>query len=228
MINCFLLFCFLLQIKNIGILAKTETYGMECRARSKNLYYCGQEAETPSKKDSLLFAPVVNPIYTAFAHTYPDEATAHRGIDMIGGTTILAAEAGIVVDACRIACVGSYGRYVIVQHTPDLFTVYGHLDQVFVKKGEQVERVSGVEGTALGIMGNTGKSFGTHLHFEVRSQASDAYQYRMDPIAFLDVYLKECSNMFLLVDALQSSVHRYQQWYSLQADGKIIAKQQSI
>lgn len=56
-----------------------------------------------------------------------------------------------------------YGNYVMIEHRDRLVTVYAHLEKVQVKEGQKVAK-----GTVLGFMGNTGNSFGAHLHFEVR------------------------------------------------------------
>jgi hypothetical protein len=57
----------------------------------------------------------------------------------------------------------SYGNAVKIKHSNGYYTLYAHLQSVKVKKGEKVK-----EGQVIGIMGNTGNSYGRHLHFEVR------------------------------------------------------------
>lgn len=57
----------------------------------------------------------------------------------------------------------SYGNAVKIKHPDGYYTLYAHLKSVAVKTGQQVEK-----GQKLGIMGETGKAFGRHLHFEVR------------------------------------------------------------
>lgn len=206
-------------------LSAAETYLLECRYQDVNYYLCGtgetNEHPTPF---STFYPPVHNPIYTAFFHVYPDVNIAHRGIDLIGETTIFPAGNGTVVEVCNLAC-GSYGKYIIINHHDlQLFTLYAHLSTVFVRVGDEVMRQDWQEGTSLGIMGNTGASLGVHLHFEVRSAQSHDYAYRLDPIAYLRVHINECSNMFGLVDALYSTVHQYSQWYGVDGDGYIYLK----
>ncbi len=70
----------------------------------------------------------------------------------------------------------SYGNCVKIDHGDGYTTLYAHLAKVTVKKGDRVER-----GQVIGTMGNTGRSFGMHLHFEVRK-----VEQRVDPTPFLE------------------------------------------
>jgi murein DD-endopeptidase MepM/ murein hydrolase activator NlpD len=58
---------------------------------------------------------------------------------------------------------GGYGNWVAVHHTDGAETFYGHLSKVNVKKGQRIEA-----GTVIGNQGDTGRSFGAHVHFEYR------------------------------------------------------------
>ncbi|MFC5406678.1 peptidoglycan DD-metalloendopeptidase family protein [Cohnella soli] len=84
----------------------------------------------------------------------------HKGIDMIGQKTIMAADEGVVEFAGYKS--GGLGNAVIINHQNGFKTVYGHMKSVSVKKGQVVEK-----GDSLGVMGSTGHSTGTHLHFEI-------------------------------------------------------------
>ncbi len=88
----------------------------------------------------------------------------HEGIDFAGGlgTPILAAAGGIVVFAEYHA---AYGNMVEVDHGNDLISRYAHASRLHVKVGDMVLR-----GAKIAEMGSTGRSTGTHLHFEVRQQ----------------------------------------------------------
>ncbi|WEK54217.1 MAG: peptidoglycan DD-metalloendopeptidase family protein [Candidatus Cohnella colombiensis] len=83
----------------------------------------------------------------------------HNGIDMIGKSTIKAADTGIVTFA---GFKSGLGNCIIIDHKNGFETVYGHMKSLNAKKGQIVEK-----GDAIGVMGNTGHSTGTHLHFEI-------------------------------------------------------------
>ncbi|MFD0674464.1 peptidoglycan DD-metalloendopeptidase family protein [Cohnella sp. GCM10027633] len=83
----------------------------------------------------------------------------HNGIDMVGGSTIKAADEGVVTFA---GYKGELGNCIIINHQNGFQTVYGHMKSLKVKKGQIVEK-----GDQIGVMGSTGRSTGTHLHFEI-------------------------------------------------------------
>ncbi len=90
----------------------------------------------------------------------------YNGVDLSGvpvGTAVLAALGGEVIVAKGGGWNGGYGSYVVVKHANGTQTLYGHLSSVYVTVGQKVST-----GTAVGGMGNTGRSTGPHLHFEVR------------------------------------------------------------
>lgn len=90
----------------------------------------------------------------------------YNGVDLSGvpvGTSVLAALGGEVIVAKGSGWNGGYGSYVVIKHANGTQTLYGHLSSVYVTVGQKVST-----GTAIGGMGNTGRSTGPHLHFEVR------------------------------------------------------------
>jgi murein DD-endopeptidase MepM/ murein hydrolase activator NlpD len=87
---------------------------------------------------------------------------AHTGVDMAGayGTAIYATADGVVTHADWQS---GYGRLVTVRHAMGFETRYAHLSGIDVKVGQRISR-----GDRIGAMGNSGRSTGTHLHYEVR------------------------------------------------------------
>jgi murein DD-endopeptidase MepM/ murein hydrolase activator NlpD len=88
---------------------------------------------------------------------------SHKGLDIkvYIGDTIRAAFSGKV----RIVRYegGGYGNYIVIRHPNGLETIYGHLSKQLVKENETVRA-----GEPIGLGGNTGRSTGSHLHFETR------------------------------------------------------------
>ena len=87
----------------------------------------------------------------------------HKGLDIkvYIGDTIRAAFSGKV----RIVRYegGGYGKYIVIRHNNGLETIYGHLSKQLVKENQEVR-----SGEVIGLGGNTGRSTGSHLHFETR------------------------------------------------------------
>jgi len=102
----------------------------------------------------------------------------HKGIDLSAdvGTRVLAAQTGRVIAACGNP---GMGNYVTIRHHGNLITLYGHLDEIYVKKGDLVK-----QGAVIGTVGKTGnaryKGIQAHLHFEVRKNGRP-----FDPIEYL-------------------------------------------
>lgn len=99
----------------------------------------------------------------------------HDGID------IMPEENAVVVSAARGTVTeqgwdNDLGRYVRVNHDFGVETVYGHLSRAFVKPGDQIGK-----GDPLGVVGNTGRSLGPHLHFEIIFKGKP-----VDPMIYLE------------------------------------------
>ncbi len=90
-------------------------------------------------------------------------------IDLNTGDSVLTAFDGMVRIAKPHA--GGYGNVIIIRHANGLETVYGHLSKILVEAGQLIKA-----GDLIGLGGNTGRSYGAHLHFEMRflGQALDA------------------------------------------------------
>jgi LysM repeat protein len=87
----------------------------------------------------------------------------HLGLDIAAGegAAIYAADSGVVVFAGWAN--GGYGNMVMIDHGNGYQTLYAHMSSVRVRCGQSV-----TQGNSIGASGNTGNSFGAHLHFEVR------------------------------------------------------------
>ena len=115
--------------------------------------------------------PIQKPIEGSFWRTsgfgnrkdpFTGKPAFHSGYDFAArtGTPVLAAAAGIVTHRGRL---GSYGKAVEIYHGEEISTLYGHLSDYKVEKGEFVNR-----GQVIALVGSTGRSSGPHLHYEVR------------------------------------------------------------
>lgn len=99
----------------------------------------------------------------------------HKGLDIANkeGPVVVAADSGRVV-AVNSGRFG-YGNHVIIDHGNGFQTLYAHLASFRVEQGQNI-----VKGAAIGVMGSTGRSTGTHLHFEIRQNG-----VALPPLGFL-------------------------------------------
>ena len=111
--------------------------------------------------------------------TYAQHVGWSKGVDIVKKPSyvdnIVAHTNGKVIKVMRGQKNGSkdsegfgYGNYIIIAHSNNYATLYAHLNSVTVEVGQTVSK-----GQLIGRMGNTGHSFGAHLHFEVRKYTSD-------------------------------------------------------
>ncbi len=105
----------------------------------------------------------------------------HRGIDLAApiGTPIYATADGTVIYA---GWESGYGRLIKIRHSSGRETRYGHLSKIRVRPGQKVSR-----GERIGDMGNSGRSTGPHLHYEIRVHGKD-----INPMK----YLRAARNVF--------------------------------
>ena len=109
-------------------------------------------------------APARGPYSSGFGwrlHPILGEYQMHEGQDITGsvGTPVVATAAGRVVEAEYSS---SYGNYVVLAHEGGIRTVYAHLSAFRCQVGKAVRR-----GDVIGLLGNTGRSTGPHVHYEV-------------------------------------------------------------
>jgi murein DD-endopeptidase MepM/ murein hydrolase activator NlpD len=90
--------------------------------------------------------------------------TAHKGLDIAAakGTPIYAAASGTIITSAY-GWNGGYGNYVVINHGNGINTAYGHCSSLVAQVGQTVN-----QGDLIAYVGNTGDSYGNHLHFEVR------------------------------------------------------------
>lgn len=118
--------------------------------------------ETGSTPKGYFTFPIANATYTQGIHGY-------NGIDLGApvGTEVFAAASGKVIVSKQGGYNGGYGTYIVIEHDNGTQTLYGHLSKALVSVDDEVTK-----GQNIGLSGNTGKSTGPHLHFEVRGGAN--------------------------------------------------------
>ena len=136
------------------------------------------EAPQPTGISVPALMPVKNSRNTSSFGTRSDPfkgtAAMHAGVDLAGplGTPIYATADGIVN---RATVAGGYGNLVELNHGQGIQTRYGHLSSMLVHSGQRVKR-----GQLIALMGSTGRSTGSHLHYEVRIDGQ-----AVNPIPFM-------------------------------------------
>jgi murein DD-endopeptidase MepM/ murein hydrolase activator NlpD len=139
----------------------------EAAARRRAAQLAGVELppETNAGAPATFSWPVSGPITSPFGMRSDPLGKGfemHTGIDIGApmGATVTAAAGGRIIWA---KWYGGYGNAIIIDHGGQTSTLYGHLSQIFVAEGQDVQR-----GQAIGAVGCTGRCTGPHVHFEVR------------------------------------------------------------
>ncbi len=141
----------------------------------------------------------------------------HRGVDLGlchgENRAILAAFAGKVVRVRNQGHRRGYGKYIVLDHGNGLTTLYAHLQRWKVKVGDFVQA-----GDTIGIGGNSGRSFGAHLHFEMRYNG-----LFIDPTTVFNFPEGVFHNIVTLIDPakLQAEEEKYQQEIGIQKVYKV-------
>lgn len=128
-------------------------------------------AATPAQADSsapetLDFSTWINPACKPVHTTSPysiRKGRLHRGVDVkvaIGDSIVAVAPGKVIISKYNK---GGYGHYIVLKHENGTQTVYGHLSKRLKNVGDRVD-----QGQLIGLGGNTGRSTGSHLHFEIR------------------------------------------------------------
>jgi len=149
-------------------------------AQFRALFLTWQRLDT--LEQTVISIPSMQPVdHVQFTSTFgvrtdPFRGTAamHPGVDIPGaiGTPIYATADGII---SRAGLTGGYGNMVEINHGRGIQTRYGHMSKVLVEANTRVHR-----GQMIGLMGSTGRSTGSHLHYEVRVDGK-----AVNPIPFL-------------------------------------------
>ena len=118
----------------------------------------------------------ITPSYGTLSSRYGGRwGRKHEGIDVAGAynSPIKASDGGIVTYS---GWMSGYGNYVVINHENGYETAYGHCASLLVKVGDRVAK-----GDIIAKMGNTGRSTGTHLHFEVKKNGQ-----HVDPLKYIN------------------------------------------
>jgi murein DD-endopeptidase MepM/ murein hydrolase activator NlpD len=160
--------------------AVLTTASNEADAQFRNLFMTWKKLDTVEQ--SAIAIPSLQPIdnvklssnFGVRSDPFRGTAAMHAGIDLPGpiGTPVYATADGIVGRAQRA---GGYGNLVELNHGKGIQTRYGHLSRILVNPNSRVRR-----GQLIGLMGSTGRSTGSHLHYEVRIDGA-----AVNPIPYL-------------------------------------------
>jgi len=125
--------------------------------------------ELEQKRNLLASTPSIRPVHgwitSKFGYRkspFTGQREFHAGLDIANksGTELIATANGRISYAARKAYIGNM---IIIDHGFGRVTKYGHLKKILVKRGQKVKR-----GDVIGLIGNTGRSTGPHVHYEVR------------------------------------------------------------
>ena len=149
-------------------------------AQVRSLFQTWKKLDTPGTAGIAI--PSVQPVdrlhftsnFGIRSDPFAGTARMHAGVDIPGaiGTPIYATADGMIAHAERM---GGYGNMVEIDHGKGIATRYGHMSKLLVMPGSHVAR-----GQLIGLMGSTGRSTGSHLHYEVRIDG-----HAVNPVPFL-------------------------------------------
>lgn len=143
--------------------------GLEAEARSQEETLRALTGYFEDRQALLASAPAIWPArgwvtsdFGVRLDPFTSERVRHNGLDIAGpvGTPVVAPADGTVIYATYD---GGYGNVIVLDHGSGIKTRYAHLSAIKVRTGQRVTR-----GEQIGALGNTGRSTGPHLHYEVR------------------------------------------------------------
>ena len=189
---------FAIVVAMTSVAASADTGDAQFKTLFQSWKKMDQVGKTMPSDQGSMSVPSLKPVadlqFTSFYGVRSDPfrgtAAMHAGVDIPGpiGTPIYATADGIVG---RSGWVGGYGHLVEIEHGRGLETRYGHLSKILVAPGARVKR-----GDVIALMGSTGRSTGSHLHYEVRMDGR-----AVNPIPYLDS-AQYASNMKQRVNAM--------------------------
>ena len=182
---------------------------------SKKLYVQSKSFDTVIKlaknKEKMIAAiPAIQPValkdfnrisdyFGARSDPFTGKRTMHNGMDFTGpeGSDIFATGDGVVIES-GYSFYG-YGNKVVIDHGYGYKTVYAHLQKITVDDGQKVKR-----GEVIGLLGNTGRSTGAHLHYEVKlnNRPKDPINYYFNDMTDeeYDLMVEACSKRRIPMD----------------------------
>ncbi len=154
--------------ENVAFLpSKLDSLSSEAQRQEQSIQELTRYFE--DQKDLLASTPSIWPVrgwvtsdFGERLDPYTADRAMHRGLDIANaqGTPVFAPSDGVVIFA---GTEGGYGNVLVLDHGYGVRTRYGHLSKILVRLGDRVKR-----GEPVAAIGNTGRSTGPHLHYEVR------------------------------------------------------------
>ncbi len=175
--------------QNKGLLPSYKSTLDEPQQKEEGIYH--ENIESGNKQvdsDNIkitqeMIAPLNGKVVSIFGmrkHPLFKEEFFHSGIDIEGnqGDEFVAVIDGKVVEVEKDQ---SYGNYIKLKHSDNVYTFYAHGNQILVEEGQQVQK-----GQVIGNIGQGGQILGTHLHFEIRLN-----DQVLDPLKYIDLPMYE-------------------------------------
>jgi len=126
-----------------------------------NEYFSNQQEQLSMTPSILPTQGFISSFFGSRRNPFTGSPDFHEGLDITTekGTPVLAPADGVVVFA---GVKGNYGNVLEIKHSEELSTVFGHLDKILAKPGQKIKRWE-----TVGMVGETGRTTGPHLHYEV-------------------------------------------------------------
>lgn len=149
------------QILNIGLdLSKKDNVYLNTKLVEKDKKYILNSIPSGSPLEKTF----VTSKYGYRMHPISKKRKLHTGVDLKAkvGTQIYSPADGVIIKA-RNFDPGGYGKMITISHNFGFKTLYGHMSDIYVKEGQIIQK-----GSLIGLSGNTGRSNGPHLHYEIK------------------------------------------------------------